>query len=58
MKISFVFLVLTFGQLQLPFPHLPLRAERLLKMRAAYLFSTLSMNAASASAADETEAAA
>ncbi len=53
---SFDFLVLTFAQL--PFPHLPLRAERLFKMRAAYLFSALSTDAAPASAADEAEASA
>ena len=56
MKISFEFLILTFGQM--PFPHLPLPPERLLKIRAAYLFSTLSMDTASASVADEAEAAA
>lgn len=53
MKISSDFLVLTFGQLNLPFPHLRRRVERLLKIRAAYLLSTLSTDAAFASAAAE-----
>lgn len=56
MKISFELLILTFGHLQVPFPHLPLRVERLLEMRAAYLFSTLSMDAAPAPASASVEA--
>lgn len=48
MKILFELLIFTYGQL--PFPHLPLRVERLPKMCAAYLLCTLPMDGAPASA--------